>query len=331
MSTSRYPHVAAAVLSAPWCIHPPVMDVIIEVLGRRVAGERFGEAEIADRIAAGRSTGPRAASAGRRSGAVGQLGVYGVIAHRAGFFAETSSQGTAVEALAAGFRALMADPEVTGILMDVDSPGGSMSGVPELADEIRAARGTKPIVAVANTLMASAAYWLASAADEIVVTPSSLTGSVGVVMGHQDETGAMEREGLKVTLVYAGEHKVETYPQTPLSDDARAYMQTLVDDAYGMFVSAVAKGRGLTAADVRGGFGGGRVLGPRAAVKAGMADRIDTYENTLARLASGRVAFRGESPVASSAPAVLLADSLAPDRATEARAALEIARARSAS
>lgn len=336
MSISRYSHVAAAVLSVPWAVHPPIMDVIVDVLGRRISGERFTEDELADRIASGRTAGPRGSSGPRRTGVVGQLPIYGVIAHRAGYFAETSSQGTAVETLAQGFRQLMADPEVSGILLDVDSPGGQISGVPELAEEIRAARGQKPIVAISNTLMASAAYWLASQADEIVVTPSSLTGSVGVVMGHEDQTAALEQEGRKVTLVHAGEHKVETYPQTPLTEDARAHLQSLVDEAYGQFVTAIAKGRGISAADVRSSFGGGRVLSPKEAVRVGMADRVDTYDNTLARLATGKVAFREGrraeaflAPAAEVDPAAFLAET--PDRSREAEAAAAVARARAAS
>jgi signal peptide peptidase SppA len=333
MSTTRYSHVASAVLSAPWAVHYPVMDVIIDVLGRRISGERLAEDEIADRIASGRSAGPRGAGGGR-SGTIAQIGVYGVLAHRAAFFAETSSGGTSVQALAQAFRMAVSDPEITGILLDVDSPGGQVSGIPELAEEIRAARGQKPIVAVSNTLMASGAYWLASQADELVVTPSSLTGSVGVVMGHEDITGALEQEGVKITLVHAGDHKVETYPQSPLSPDARAHMQSLVDDVHGMFVAGVAKGRGLTAGDVRANFGGGRVLSPKAAVAAGMADRIDTLENARARLGAGKVAFRDQrraeeilSPAAVVDPASFLAET--PDRSREAEAAVALARARS--
>lgn len=323
--TSRYPHIAAAILAAPWAVHPPVMGVIVDVLGRRIAGERLSEAELAERLASGRAAGPR--TAGRSSAAaIGQLGVYGVIAHRAEYFAETSTQGTSVQALARGFRQLMADPEVTGILLDVDSPGGQISGVPELADEIRAARGQKPIVAISNTLMASAAYWLASQADEVVVTPSSLTGSVGVLMAHEDHSAELEQEGIRVTLVHAGEHKVETSGVAPLSDGARAHLQSLVDDSYGMFVAAIAKGRGVAASDVRASFGGGRVLSPKEAVRVGMADRVDTYENTRDRLAAGKVAFREErrADIAEQLPAAAV-----PDRRVEAQAALELARARS--
>lgn len=351
MSANRYPHVAAAVLSVPWAIYPPIMDVVVDVLGRRISGERLSEQEVAERIATGRQAGPRrAASSTAAAGSIRQLGVYGLLAHRADYFVETSTSGTSVQALGLAFRQLVADPEVTGILLDVDSPGGQISGIPELAEEIRAARGTKPIVAIANTLMASAAYWLASQADEIVVTPSSLTGSVGVVMGHEDVSAMLEQDGVKITLIHAGEHKVETWPSVPLTDDAHAHLQHLVDDAYGTFTTAIAKGRGISAADVRANFGGGRVFSPKDAVRAGMADRVDTYENTVNRLAAGKVTSRDDrSRDAASGGVAIMAAGLVTatdleqlaadagedvgtveptDRTLEAQAALEIARHR---
>lgn len=289
--SSRYPHVAAAVFSVPWLIHPPVMDVVVDVLARRIAGERLSRDEIDERLASARQAGPRGGS--RRAGAVAVLPIYGILAHRAEYFADTSTNGTSVQALQRAFREALADPEVAAILFDVDSPGGQVSGIPELAEEIRAARGQKPIGAVSNTLNASAAYFLSSQVDELTVTPSSLTGSVGVVMAHEDWTGHLEQEGVKVSLIHAGEHKVEMYPQTPLSDEARAHLQGLVDDVHDQFVAAVAKGRGVSATTVRADFGKGRVLTPREAVRVGMADRVGTFESALTRLAQGKVKPRG--------------------------------------
>ncbi len=288
---TRYPHVAAAVFDRPWLIQPKAMRAIVEVLELRLEGGRLGEDEIAERLAiARRDAGPR--NGGRRAGAVAVLPVYGVVAQRANLMTEMSG-GTSIESLQRQFREAMADPEVTGILLDVDSPGGSAAGVPEFGEEIRAARGQKPIAAVSNSLMASAAYWIGSQADELVVTPSSLTGSIGVVMAHEDWSGFEEKAGIKTTLVFAGEHKVETYDTVPLSDDAKAYLQALVDDLYGMFVKAVATGRGVSAATVRESFGQGRVLTPKDAVAVGMADRVGTFEDAARRLASGKVQTRG--------------------------------------
>lgn len=290
MSTTRYPHVAAAVFDRPWLIQPKAMRAIVEVLEMRLEGGRLTEAEIAEQLAvARRDAGPR--SGGRRAGAVAVLPVYGVLSQRANMMTEMSG-GTSVEALQRAFREALADPDVSGILLDVDSPGGAAAGVPEFAEEIRAARGRKPIVAVSNSLMASAALWLGVQADELIVAPSSLTGSLGVVMAHEDWSAAEEQAGVKTTLVFAGEHKVETYDTVSLTDDARSYMQSLVDDLHGMFVKAVAMARGVSVAHVQEHFGQGRVLTPRQAVKVGMADRIGTFEDAVARLGTGRVKSR---------------------------------------
>ena len=291
MSGSSYSHILAAVGSTPWLVHRPVMKAIAEILEERTAGVRVSEEEIDRRIAAAeRRAGPH--KGGGKAGRVAIIPVVGVMAHRAAFFADTSSSGTSVQAVQRAFRESLRDDSIDAILFDVDSPGGQASGIPELADEIRAARGVKPMVAVSNTFMASAAYWPFAQVDEITVSPSSLTGSIGVVMAHVDETGLNEKMGVKVTLVHAGEHKVETYPDSSLTDDARAYMQSLVDDLYGQFVKGVAAARGLTVAQVKADFGQGRVLAPSAAVKAGMADRIGTIDSALARLGEGKVKMR---------------------------------------
>lgn len=292
----KYSSIAKAVFGTPWMIMPSMMSTIVEILERRLEGGRLSDAEISERLAiAERTAGPRGGT--RLAGSIGQIGVYGVLNHRASMMADMSG-GTSVQGLQKAFRQAIADPEISGILLDVDSPGGQVSGIPEFAEEIR--NSSKPVVAISNTLCASAAYYLASQASEIVVTPSALIGSVGVVMAHEDESAAEELEGIKTTLVYAGQNKVENYPTTPLSEDARAYMQSLVDDVYGMFVGAVAKGRGISAATVKADFGQGRVLNPKNAVAVGMADRIDTYDGALARLASGRVGLPGDRKGATS-------------------------------
>lgn len=292
---NAYTHVRAAVASVPWLVYPPVMDVITDVLSRRVQGERFSESEIDSRIAAAsseRRMGPRT-GAQHLAGDPKVIPVYGVIAQRATMLDDTSSSGTSVNAVTQAFRRALADPDVSGVLLDFDSPGGSAAGVPELAAEIRNSRGIKPIVAVSNAFCASAALYLAAQADEFYVSPSSLTGSVGVVMAHVDWSAAEEKAGVKTTLVYAGDHKVEGYDTVPMSDEARDYRQSLVDDLYVMFVDDMAAGRGVSAAKVMADFGQGRVLTAANAVRVGMADAIGTFDDAMARLRSGKVQTRG--------------------------------------
>lgn len=139
------------------------------------------------------------------------------------------------------------------------------------------------MVAVSNTLMASAAYDLAAQADEVVASPSSLTGSIGVWMAHVDLTGALEAEGIKVKLISAGKYKTLGTPYEPLSAEHEARLQAMVDVYYQGFLSRVARGRGTTAAAVKSGFGEGDVLTASAAKAAGLVDKVATLEQTLAR------------------------------------------------
>jgi len=224
-------------------------------------------------------------------GAVAVLPLIGSIFNRANIITDNSG-GVVLTDVAARFRALVADPAVSAIVLDVDSPGGVVDGVEEFAAEVLAAREVKTVVAVADTLMASAAYWIASGAAEIVATPSATVGSIGVYALHTDESRADEQAGLKRTLIYAGRHKTAGNPHEPLADDARGLMQQLVDETYAKFVAAVAKGRDTTPAAVRGGYGEGFVLHAEQARAAGMVDRVGTLQETIARLSGPRVRTR---------------------------------------
>lgn len=174
------------------------------------------------------------------------------------------------------------DPAVKGILLDVDSPGGEVAGVFELADTIHAARSAKPIVAVANSNALSAAYLLASAAQRVYVGQSSSLGSIGVIVSHLDATGSDEKLGLKYTIVHAGARKADFNPHAPLSDDARATIEAEVNRTYGMLVAAVARNRGLPEASIRE-TEAARYFGGDA-VNARLADRMGTRQDALADL-----------------------------------------------
>lgn len=186
------------------------------------------------------------------------------------------------------FRQAMGDADVGAIVLDIDSPGGLIDLVPETAEEVRDARGSKPVIAVANTLAASAAYWIGAQAEELVVTPSGDVGSVGVYQLHEDWSKFNEKMGVDPTYIYAGEYKVEGNPDEPLSDETKAAWQSEVDDLYAMFVDAVAAGRGVTAQEVLDGYGKGRTLMAARALEAGMVDRIDTLEAVVGGLINPR-------------------------------------------
>ena len=301
LNSLGYPRLWGYVTSSVWAIQPAKMEAILEVLSLRSQGIRFTAEEIEARLADTRSrlkAGPFDADQGGEkpsapSDGVAVIPILGTISQRADLFSE-SSGGTSTQTIGERFRAAVADPRVGSVLLDVDSPGGTVGGVPELAEEIHRARGKKPVVAVANGLAASAAYWLASAADELVVAPSGEVGSIGVFSVHQDVSGAMERAGVRHTLISAGKFKTEGNPYEPLGEEARAAIQQRVEDYYGEFTRAVARFRSSVSSgqwkaikveDVRAGFGEGRTVLARAAVKEGMADRVGTLAQERERLA----------------------------------------------
>lgn len=263
-----------AVYGSLWAIEPDKLDAILDFLDLRAEGVVFTAEEIEARIGDRRS-----ASRGPDKTAV--LPLFGVIGHRMGSMSEISG-GTSAEGFAQAFDAAVADPKVSRVVIDVDSPGGSVTGVDELSSRIFAARGEKPIVAVANGTAASAAYWIASSADEFVMIPSGRVGSIGVYGVHTDRSEADAKAGLKRTLIKAGKFKAEGSPFEPLSEEDAAAMQEEVDEVYGMFVEAVARNRGVMASRVREGFGEGRAVTARKAMAEGMVDRVATMDDVLA-------------------------------------------------
>ena len=192
-----------------------------------------------------------------------------------------------LQAFCSGLRAALADGNVKAIVIDIDSPGGLIDLVPETSAMIRAARGKKPIVAVANTLAASAAYWIAAQADELVVTPSGQVGSIGMVTIHSDFSAMEAMMGINTTVISAGPYKTDGNPYEPLSRDGKAALQDQVDQLYGMFTANVAAGRGVKQRAVRSGYGQGRMVLASDALAAGMVDHVETLEATLSRLGSG--------------------------------------------
>jgi capsid assembly protease len=192
--------------------------------------------------------------------------------------------GTSTEVLGRTFEAMANDPMIDGIILDIDSPGGAYSGTPELANRIYQARGSKPIIAVANSQAASAAFWIATAADEVVVMPSGEVGSLGVIAIHRDFSRANEAAGITTTIITHGRNKAEFSPDQPLSDEARQELQRRVDGAGDLFVRDVAKQRGVPPSTVLAQFGQGRMYDAREAISRGMADRVGTLDETVEKL-----------------------------------------------
>ena len=218
-------------------------------------------------------------------GSVAVIPIIGPIFHRSSYYMDYFG-GASIQGLRACFRQALADPEISAIVFDVDSPGGEVDGTPEFAAEVFAARGQKPIFSVVNTLQCSAGHYIGVQADEVIMSPSATVGSIGVWVLHQNWKGFFELMGVENTFIIAGDNKVDGNPYEPLSDEAKADLQTFVSDIHRDFLSAVGRARGgLTGKAIKDAYGQGKVYSARDAVKLGIVDRIGTFDDVVARLA----------------------------------------------
>lgn len=288
-----YPHLADRLFNTPLLLHPQKLDAIIAGLGQRLLGMeslQIDATAISPRAALPAEMfttrkGERTERGYRVNEGVAVISAMGALVHRTRLEAD-SSLLIGYNDLAADMEDALAQPEVHAIALVLDSPGGEVSGAFELADRIYAARGRKPIVAVADGMAASAAYLAASAADEVVLTTTSYVGSIGVVMRHVDYSRALANEGISVSHIFAGDHKVDGNPYQPLPDAVRANLQADIEGLYQMFIQAVAQHRGMTEQAVRDTRAS--VYRGVAGVAARLADRIGTADAVISELAARR-------------------------------------------
>jgi capsid assembly protease len=277
-----YSHILAAFAREIWAIDEVKFHAIRQVLKIRASGGRVPDEEIAAAmVQAAERPAPRS------TGSIAILPLFGAITHRANMFSEASG-GTSTQGFGKALAQVVGDPNVTAVIIEADTPGGGVSGLPELADQIYKARGTKPIIGVSNTRALSAGYWLLSQCDEIVCAPVSEVGSIGVFLWHENWAENYKMEGIQPEIIRYGEHKAEMNDWEPLTDEARAYAKSQVFEVGEMFTKAVARGRSVSADVVRKSFGEGRSVMAKDAVRLGMADRIATMDDTIQRVASGR-------------------------------------------
>ena len=270
-------HFLAQLLATPWAMSPDRINAYAALLAREYAGKL--QAQRKDPAPEPQAATQRAGNA--RSGAIAVIGVYGTIMQRASVMSMCDG-GTSTQAISQQLRQANADDTISSIILDIDSPGGSVYGVAELAAEIRSS--AKPVTAVANSMAASAAYWLGTAAAEFFVTPGGEVGSIGVWMAHEDWSKAIAESGIDVTLISAGKFKVEGNPYGPLDPEAKGFMQSRTDDYYAAFTRDVAKGRKCSVDQVRAGMGQGRVLGATQAKAEGMIDGVMTLDQVISHV-----------------------------------------------
>jgi len=264
------PHIIGRVFNTPLLISRAKLDVILGVLAPRLRGES---------VNAGQP--PAMRSYDLTPDGIAIIPVIGTLVRRT-VGLEAESGLTSYAGIGQQLSAALADSAVKAILLDIDSPGGEAGGVFDLADQIVAARKTKPIWASANDDAFSAAYAVAAAASKIYVSRTGGVGSIGVIAMHLDQSQADADEGLKYTAIYAGAHKNDMTPHEPLSDPARATIQTEVDRVYEIFATSVAHMRGMGIEAVKATEAG--LFFGEDAVTAGLADKLGTFSDALGDL-----------------------------------------------
>jgi len=272
------------VLNSPWAIVPAKLSEITEIYATHLRGEKIDVKALEAKL------GQPLANEQRDYeiiDGVAVIGVEGVLAKRMNLFSQISG-GASTELIGRDLRAALADSRVHAILLNVDSPGGAVDGTQTLADAVYNARGVKPVVAFADGMMASAAYWIGSAAQEIYISGDTvMSGSIGVAMQHVDYSRYEEKVGIKTTDIYAGKYKRIASSSAPLSEEGRATLQTMVDQLYTVFVDNVARNRGTDTETVLKDMADGRLFVGRAAIDAGLVDGVSTFDALIADLVTG--------------------------------------------
>jgi len=226
------------------------------------------------------------------AGGVAIVPIRGELVNR-GAWVGARSGLTSYEGLRHTMRMVAEDKRAKSVVLDVDSPGGMVPGAFETAAVIREVAQSKPVTAVANPMMASAAYLISSGASKIVATDGAIVGHIGALIIHTDRSGEMANKGQKVTYIHAGRHKVDGNSSMPLPDAVRLDIQARVDKAYGQLVDAVAINRGMDVATIRGTEA--RYYVGDDAVAQGLADTTATFDHAVADAEAGKVGIRKAS------------------------------------
>jgi ClpP class serine protease len=248
-----------------WAILPEVLQTILSI----AQGENESPEAVAERL--GRPL-QNTRTVIHRDG-VAVLPVGGPIFRYANILTEISG-ATSVEVLATDFRAALDDPDIRGIVLEIDSPGGQIAGISEFADQVAAAG--KPTVAYISDLGASAGYWIASAADQVIIRDTAAAGSVGVVA-----TLRRDKKDDRIQIVSSQSPRKRVDPET---EDGRAVLQAVVDDIADVFIGRVASYRDVSDEHVLTHFGQGGILVGQNAVRAGLADELGSLESIIKSL-----------------------------------------------
>ena len=281
------------IINGPWAITPPMLNEVRSIYAKHLRGEKLNLKEIEAATGIELKNKPQGYEVINGSAIIQ---VEGVIAKKMNLFMNISG-GASTQLIERDIRNALNDPAVNKIILLVDSPGGTVDGTFELAEFIYEQRGKKPIIAFTDGQIASAAYAIASAADQIYISGNTVAvGSIGVVAAHEDISKMEEKLGIKTTEIYSGKYKRIISQYAPLSDEGRKTIQDEVDYLYSVFIDAVAKFRGTTAEDVleRMSTDSKRIFIGHQAIEAGLVDGVYTLDGLINMPAgsAGKEGFR---------------------------------------
>lgn len=277
-----------------WALHRPVLESACAIMRRRLEGEKLDQMQVQAIVA------ERDRKAARRMGVLGEMSpadeergyayrgnvavvpVSGVLSKYSDMINGMSQpSGMTSAQVADAVRRAGGDRRAASILMDIDSPGGTVAGTTDMVAAVHEARAEKPVVAIAHDMAASAAYWLASAADTLYLTPAAEVGSIGVYSVMEDASAYYEKSGVKRYLVASGEHKGAGAEGTKITADHLASIQDSITAMAQVFKDAVAQARGLSG-EALAAVTTGRCFVGAEAVDVGLADGVMGVEDLLA-------------------------------------------------
>lgn len=271
------------IVNGSWAITPDMLSEIHSIYGRHLRSEKIDLQQLSAATGIAFDSQPKGYTV---DDGVAILPIDGVIGKKMNLMTKISG-GCSTDLVGRDFNAAINDRAVEAIVLAIDSPGGTVDGTPELAQLIASARGKKPVLAVTDGMMCSAAYWIGSAADVVNISSEvSMVGSIGVVTQHVDVSAAEAKQGIKTTEIYAGKYKRISSQYAPLTDAGRQTIQDSVDHVYGVFVEAVANHRSVDVETVLGSMADGKVFHGSQAIEAGLVDGVATLSETVAQARS---------------------------------------------
>ncbi|WNP36380.1 S49 family peptidase [Enterobacter kobei] len=281
MSWTNYPHLAARVLNQPLMMDPAWAQGFFSTLGERLGATAAKDAAAAEGLSpqeAWSSSPDREARPYRVDQGIAVIGITGTLVHKFGYMKPLCGM-TGYDGIVARINMAIGDPDVKGVLLDIDSPGGEVSGAFDTADLIARMGKVKPVWALSGDTATSAAYLLASACSRRLITQTGTVGSVGVVVAHRSVEKKLQDEGVEITLIHAGSHKVDGNPYEALPDEVRKDIQARINETRMMFAQKVSDNTGLSLKTVLGTEA--RTFDGEEAVRLGLADEVINYADAV--------------------------------------------------